>query len=113
MDADADLHDMEGMTDRDRTANAAALFLPAREAVEGGGTYQPPALEVGGVLVAVYAHDGALVVTIDPSCADPEVFTLHGETAAVPVAVSIGESQILETAMPEDFYTGSHRKAGA
>jgi hypothetical protein len=110
MDAAADLTEM---TDRDRAANAAALFLPAREAGEEGGEYQPPAVEVGGVLVAVYARDGALVVTIDPACADPDVYELHGETAAVPVAVSIGNSPVFEAMPPGESYEGSHRKPGA
>jgi hypothetical protein len=113
MDAAADLRDLTDMTDRDRAANAAALFLSAREPGEPGEEYQPPAVEVGGVLVAVYARDGALVVTIDPVAADPDVYELHGETAAVPVAVSIGDGKVFEAMPPEESYEGSHRKPGA
>lgn len=110
MDAAADL---TSMTDRDRMANGAAMFLAAREPGEAGGDYQPPAVEVGGVLVAVYARDGALVITVDPACADPEVFELHGETFAVPVAVSIGEGRVFETVPPDDDRPGRHRKPAA
>jgi hypothetical protein len=112
MEAPADLRDLRNMTDRDRAANAAALFLAAQEPGPGGREYQPPAVEVGGVLVAVYVRDGALVVTVDPAGADPEVFRLHGETAAVPMAVSIAEGRVFEICPGDDPPPGRHRKQG-
>lgn len=112
VDAAEDLRNLAGMTDRDRAANAVAMFLAAREPGENGGEYQPPAVEVGGVLVSVYACDGALVVSVDQAGADPEVFRLDAATFAVPVAISIGEGRVFETVPPDDDRPGRHRKPG-
>jgi len=103
------------LTRTDRAANAAALFMPATEPRGGDGYYGPPCVEVGGVVAAVYARQGVLVLEIDMDKADPEVWQLTptGDgRAAVAMAVSIGEGRPL-IATPEAVawsYAAKHSK---
>ena len=102
---------------KDRTVNAAAVFLPAREGDGPGALYLPPRVELAGAHLEFYVRDGVLVLAVETRDASPEVFRLIGteDEATVPLAISLGEGRPLVQAAAggEDAYTGKRRKVGA
>jgi hypothetical protein len=109
--------EMTDMSPRDRTANAAAVFLAAEEGRGEAMLYAPPRVLIGGAQVDIYARDGVLVVEVETEGADPEVFDMSevGGRACPAVAVNLGAGRpLVATAVPGGLtYTGRRRKVGA
>lgn len=100
----------------DRAANGAAVFLEAQEGGSADSLYLPPRVELAGAYVDVYVRDGVLVVAIETKGASTDVFRLVGteDSATVPVAVALGEGRPLVGAVDpgEPVAAGRHRKEG-
>ena len=92
------------MTGSDCLANRDAIFRPAVNAADNGGSYAVPGIEIGGVLVTAYVRDGILVVSLDFDGAEAGPFAVY-DGGCIPVIVKAGNSEPVWTALPGDAIT--------